>query len=119
MARKDEAKDLPPVTGYPDEGEALRRRQGIGIAQPAQKVAAETGAANELSDILSGVDFPADRDSMLAYLDRGRVATGDLDVVFNAIGMLPKGKQYHSTSEVAADLGNINEEHNRTIGSRR
>ncbi len=109
----------PPVSGYPDEAEALRRNQGLGMARPAQKVAAETGAANELSDILSGIDYPADRDSILDFLDRNKPDTRDFDIVLNAVRLLPKGKQYRSTSEIAADFGNINEEHNRTRGSRR
>lgn len=119
MSRKEDEKDMPPVTGYPDEGEALRRRHGIGMAQHPQEAAAEAGAANELSDILSGVSFPADRDSIMAYLDKSKADRRDFDIVLNAVGMLPKGKQYNSASEVAADLGNINEEYNRTRGSRR
>ncbi len=110
---------LPPVSGYPDEAEALRRNQELGMARPAQKVAAETGAANELSDILSGIDYPADRDSILDFLDRSKPDTRDFDIVVNAVRLLPKGKQYRSPSEIAADLGNINEEYNRTRGSRR
>ena len=111
------AKDdnLPPVSGYPDADESERRRQDSAASEHPQEVAADTAAGGDLlPNILSGLKYPATRKEILDFLHLRRERIENAEVVLKVVGLIPADREYQSASEIAAELGNINAEYNRS-----
>lgn len=85
-------------------------------AEHPQELAADTAASNSLSRVLSELKYPATRKEILDYLYLRRERIPDIETILNVIQLLPIDKEYRNASEIAAYLGNINEEYNRTRG---
>ena len=115
--QKGKDDNLPPVTGYPDVGEAERRRQEGASSEHPQEFAADSAAGGDLlPNILAGLKYPARRKEILDFLHLRRERIQNAEVVLNVVGLLPADREYHSASEIAAELGNINAEYNRSGG---
>lgn len=107
--------NLPPVTGYPDVGEVERRRQEGAFSEHPQEFAADSAAGGDLlPNILSGLKYPATRKEILDFLHLRRERIENAEVVMKVVGLLPADREYQSASEIAAELGNINAEYNRS-----
>ena len=111
--------NLPPVTGYPDAGEAERRRQEGAPSEHPQEFAADSAAGGDLlPNILSGLKYPATRKEILDFLHLRRERIENAEVLLKVVGLLPADREYQSASEIAAEFGNINAEYNRSDGKR-
>ena len=107
--------NLPPVTGYPDAGEAERRRQEGAPSELPQEFAADSAAGGDLlPNILSGLKYPARRKEILDFLHLRRERIENVEVILKVVELLPVESEYQSASEIAAELGNINAEYNRS-----
>jgi hypothetical protein len=82
--------NLPPVTGYPDVGEAERRRQEGAASEHPQEFAADSAAGGDLlPNILSGLKYPATRKEILDFLHLRRERIENAEVILKAVGLLP------------------------------
>lgn len=118
---KEQQDQSPPVTGYADASEVKRREQMISSGSSSssehpQELAADTAASNSLSTVLSELKYPATRKDVLDYLYLRRERIPDVDTILKVVQLLPIDKQYRNASEIGAELGNINEEYNRSRG---
>jgi hypothetical protein len=107
--------DPPPITGYPDVAESERRRQEGDASEHPQEFAADSAAGGDLlPNILAGLKHPATRKEILDFLHLRRERIQNAEVVLKVVGLLPADREYRSSSEIAAELGNINAEYNRS-----
>lgn len=116
--KEQQDKSPPPISGYPDAGEAERREQMMSgsEAEHPQELAADTAPSNSLSQVLSELSYPITRKEILDYLYLRRERIPDIETILNVIQLLPIDKEYRNVSEIGAEIGKINEEYNRTRG---
>ncbi|MFD1932507.1 MULTISPECIES: DUF2795 domain-containing protein [Nonomuraea] len=90
--RRRQEEDVPTMGGYPP-GHAPGTPEGI--------TAEGVGQRSELARWLSGVDYAADRDRLMAHARRMSAP----DFVLEAVGRLPRGTRFANVAEVAEALG--------------